>query len=253
MSQQPPDQSQQPPDRSQELPNQSQQPSGTQPQSTGTPPQLAGTPRLSGPYVIHFSPVKEVVERESGRFEFFKQMLAIGLGGIAGLAAIFTDADKVPEEALLKVSLSVFGLCAIAIVIYSGNGISAYANHLRDVKKLADEPEDRQLQSNAAGSEQSILSHARGLFVLSLAASAALILFAGIRLFQTPKVGAEAAMRLARKLVTEQPGSPSPRSLDHFQTVGNDYLITYVTEPNQVKYYVRISRDKNTIEEITPH
>src|SRR5260370_11520971 len=107
-------------------------------------------------HLIHFSPVKEVVEKESGRFEFFKQMLAIGLGGIAGLAAIFTDADKIPEEFYLKAILAIFALSAILVVIASGMGISAYANHLRDVKKLADNTDntkDAALKSNATGSE----------------------------------------------------------------------------------------------------
>lgn len=45
----------------------------------------------TGPHVVHFSHVREVAEKEAGRFEFFKQMLAVGLGGIAGLAAIFTE------------------------------------------------------------------------------------------------------------------------------------------------------------------
>ena len=205
-------------------------------------------------HLVHFSPVKEVVEEESGRFEFFKQMLAIGLGGIAGLAAIFTDADRIPEEFCLKASLAVFAVSAIFIVVFSGMGISAYANHLRDIKNLADNADNTRtagLEANAAGSEGSILLHARIVFVLSLLGAAALILFAGIKLFETPKLGADAAMRLARKIITEQPGSPSPQSLDHFQTNGTDYIVTYVTEPNQVKYTVRINRDKNGAEEIT--
>src|SRR5208282_5855100 len=94
----------------------------------------------NGPHVVHFSEVKETVEFESGRFEFFKQMLAIGLGGIAGLAAIFTDPDKIPVESWRVAMLSLFAVSAIVVVISSADGISTYANHLRDVRRLSREP-----------------------------------------------------------------------------------------------------------------
>lgn len=202
------------------------------------------------PHLIHFSPVKEVVEKESGRFEFFKQMLIVGLGGIAGLAAIFTDADKIPEDLWLKVPLAIFAVCALVVVIASANGISTYANHLRHVKRNADDPTDANLQS-AARSESSILNHARCAMAASWVGAAALITFAGIELFQQPMVGADAAMRTARKMVIDQPGNPSLHALDHFQASGNDYLITYVTDPDQVKYTVRINRETNKVLEIT--
>jgi hypothetical protein len=64
-------------------------------------------------------------------------------------------------------------------------------------------------------------------------------------------VGAEAALSAASKILSEHPGNPSPQTLDHFQTVGSDYLITYVTNPNQIRYTVRVNRDTNAILEIT--
>jgi len=203
-------------------------------------------------HIVHFSPVKEVVERESGRFEFFKQMLTVGLGGLAGLAAIFTDADKIPDDLLLRIPLGLFALCALVVVIACADGISVYANHLRHVKRAEVDPNDRNLQSKLTQSESSILNHAKAAMAASWVAAAALTFFAGVKLYQQPMVGADAAMRTARKFVIDQPGNPSPKALDHFQASGSDYLITYVTDPNGVKYTVRINRETNKLVEITP-
>jgi hypothetical protein len=53
------------------------------------------------------------------------------------------------------------------------------------------------------------------------------------------------------EIVSEQPGNPTPQTLDHFQTIGSDYLVTYVTNPGQVKYSVKVDRNTNSILEIT--
>jgi hypothetical protein len=58
-------------------------------------------------------------------------------------------------------------------------------------------------------------------------------------------------LKAAKEIVSEQPGNPSPQSLDHFQTAGSDYLITYVTNPGQIKYTIRVDRNTNSILEIT--
>lgn len=212
---------------------------------------MSGHTQPTGPHLVHFSDVKEVVEIESGRFEFFKQMLTIGLGGIAGLAAIFTDEGKIPDGAWSKGTLIAFAICAIVVVVWSAMGISTYANHLRDVHKLSLDPNSDDLKRNRDHSEHGILSHARITLLAASAAAMALIIFAGVRLFGAEETGAAAAMGLASKTIRFQPGNPTPTSLDHFQTVGDAYLVTYVTEPNRVQYTVRVKRDKNEVVEIT--
>lgn len=181
-------------------------------------------------------------------------MLAIGLAGIAGLAALFTDPDKIPDEFWQVATLSLFAISALAVVIASTNGISTYANHLQDVKNLSNAPTGanvEQLQKIRDQSGKSILSHAKAALAASWVGAGSLIAFAALMLFGAHAVGAEAAMNVARKIVSEQPGNPSPEMLDHFQTVGDDYLITYVTNPGQLKYMVRVDRRTNSILEIT--
>jgi hypothetical protein len=205
----------------------------------------------TGPHVVHFSAVKEVVEIESGRFEFFKQMIAVGLGGIAGLAAIFTERSKIPDEFLTRSTIIIFAISALVVVGWSAMGISTYANHLRDVDKLARKPEDSVLIKNRKESEEGILHHARVTLIAAFVGALALIAFAGLQLINPHPVGPEAAMETAQRLIRLQPGNPIPKSLDHFQLVGSDYIITYVTDQNK-KYTVKVTTDKNEVSEIRP-
>jgi hypothetical protein len=207
--------------------------------------------RQTGPHVVHFSDVKEVVEIESGRFEFFKQMLTVGLGGIAGLAALFTEQNKIPDEPLAKSMLTIFAISAIVVVIWSAMGISTYANHLRDVERLARDRQSSALKTKRDQSEKGILSHARITLVAASIGAVALIVFAGLKLFSSHPVGPEAAMEIAQRLIRLQPGNPVPKSLEHFQLVGNYYVITYVTAQNQ-NYTVKLTTEKNAVVEITP-
>jgi hypothetical protein len=72
----------------------------------------------------------EEIEAQSGRFEFLKQCLTLGLAGLAGTAALFTDASKLPTLTLTIITLGVFGVALVAITGGSLFGISGYANLL---------------------------------------------------------------------------------------------------------------------------
>jgi len=193
-------------------------------------------PTTAGLHVVHFSDVKEAVEVESGRFEFFKQMLAIGLAGVAGLATIFTDPDRIPDEFWRIAVLSLFAIAAIVVVISSADGISTYANYLREIRRLSRDPANAGLTQSCGEYEKSVLNHASVTLVASWVGAVSLAAFAGLMVFGAHSIGPEAAMRSARKIVGEQPGNPSPETLEHFQTLGVDYLVTYVTNPGEVKY-----------------
>jgi hypothetical protein len=232
---------------------------GTTTDQTGGPGTTAdqtgggrGPPRSPpGPHVIHFTPWKEVAEIEAGRLEFFKQTLTIALAGIGGLAAILVDVNKIPNDWPSKGLLMAFGISAVLLVIASSDGISTYANYLRAVQKASLNPTDGGLRTEQQGSEQSILTHARWAIVLSWIAALILIAFAFWRVVQ-PSAGAEAAMEKAREIVSIQPGNPTLRSLEHFRTVGDDYLITYITDPNQARYTVKVNSHTNSVLEVAP-
>jgi hypothetical protein len=192
-----------------------------------------------------------VAEIEAGRLEFFRQTLTLALAGIGGLAAILVDVNRIPNDLLSKALLIAFGISAVFLVIASSDGISTYANYLRAVQRASKNPRDQDLQTNEQAKERSILNHARCAIVLSWIAAFILIAFALWRVVQ-PSAGVEAAMEQAREIVSKQPGNPSPQSLEHFLTVGDDYLITYMTSPNQVRYTVKINGRTNSVLEITP-
>ena len=59
-------------------------------------------------------------------------------------------------------------------------------------------------------------------------------------------------MKKARQIIAEQPGDPKPNSLDHFESSGSQYIISYMTDPGHVKYTVRINRDNHDIMEVVP-
>lgn len=64
--------------------------------------------------------------------------------------------------------------------------------------------------------------------------------------------GQEAALKAAQEFIHLLPGNPVPTSLTHFQVVGSDYMITFVTNQNSQKYTVKVTGDKNAVSEITP-
>jgi hypothetical protein len=82
---------------------------------------------------VNFTPVKEAVEAQSGRFEFFKQMLTLGLAGIAGAAAILIDSTKIPNDLLSMIAISTFGVALLVTSSASAMGLSTYANFLRAI------------------------------------------------------------------------------------------------------------------------
>ena len=146
--------------------------------------------------------------------------------------------------------LSLFAISAIVVVLVSSDGISVYANHLRNVDRLSRSPNNEEFRQARNTSESGILLHARITLVASWVGAVSLVAFVGLMLFDVHENGVEAAMTAAKKIVSEQPGKPSVQTLDHFQIVGSDYLVTYVTNPGQVKYTVRVDRNTNSILEI---
>jgi hypothetical protein len=209
----------------------------------------------TGPHVVHFSAVKEVVEIESGRFEFFKQMLTMGLAAIAGLAAIFTEPDKIPGELVSRITIVLFAVSAIVVVIWSAMGISTYANHLRDVDNLSRNPDSEDLKKKLAQTGRGMLSHAKVTLVSATVGALALIAFAGAKLFilhpSSANESAEKAIAAANRFVKALPGNPEIAGLDHFQIEGPDYVVTYFSNQDPHKYIVRVGRDSNEVSEAT--
>src|ERR1700722_10057266 len=74
------------------------------------------------------SPLKDTIDANSGRFEFLKQTLTLGLAGIGGVAALFTDPSRVPGDTFSKWGLVLAGGGPVLVVAFAVMGLSAYAN-----------------------------------------------------------------------------------------------------------------------------
>lgn len=87
-------------------------------------------------------PIKDTIDANSGRFEFLKQTLTLGLAGIGGVAALFTDPSRVPSDTFSKWVLVLAGAGLVFVVAFAVMGLSAYANLLTVSAKISRNTKD---------------------------------------------------------------------------------------------------------------
>lgn len=68
--------------------------------------------------------LKAEIDAQSGRFEFLKQSLTLGLAGIAGTAALFTDTSKLPATLWSVITIGFFGVALVLVV--GGGAVRAF-------------------------------------------------------------------------------------------------------------------------------
>lgn len=114
------------------------------------------------------SRIAKAIEALSGRIDFLKQSLTIALAGVAGVAVLFTDPDKVPRSltGIIAICIAALALLAAAAIAYMG--LSAYANALLTLEK----------GQNPQRFRKSVLTHAQGVFVALAVAAIAITVFA---------------------------------------------------------------------------
>jgi hypothetical protein len=159
------------------------------------------------------SAVKDAIDVHSGRFEFFKQTLTLGLAGLAGIAALFTDADRIPTDVASKCIVVVAGLALGVTILFAVMGLSAYANLLNALAREAGLI-SATVQSPRPPSEYSagIIFDAQIVMIALFVAWVSLMSFAGLRLFSKATTNAETALATARTIVGKETGQP-PESL----------------------------------------
>ena len=173
---------------------------------------------MSGTTSVVFSPVKEAIEVQSGRFEFFKQALTLSLAGIAGLAALFADVDKIPSDYWTRLVISLTGIILLATAAASIFGISSYANLLRQIEKETADPDKSKDRYNSTYYKEDIVRHALASFWGLMLTGMALLVFAGLRMLPHPVFGPEAALSLGHRIIVGQLGSGHSIDLDHFES-----------------------------------
>jgi len=186
------------------------------------------------PVEIRFSPVKEAIESQSGRLELLKQALTLGLAGVAGLAALFIDADKVPAGFWIKGLICARGVALLAVAALAICGIGAYANFLRQTETSG---------QNADHYRKWIAHFINACLVALFVAGLLLIAFAATRIFSANALGPETALTTARSFAEKQLTSPAQSLvLDKFASDPADYVVHYVVEPTNVTYVIRVHR-----------
>ncbi len=154
-------------------------------------------------------PVKEAIDAQSGRFEFFKQALTLGSAGIAGLAAILTDDAKIPQTVMRKLLVGGCGILFLATITAAVWGISVYANLLTRLQNENGVAPAAGARRTSATAKASMITHARGVFVTLFLAALALFCYAVVLLVfgsttEKPKDATTLAMiAAAQKTATE--------------------------------------------------
>jgi hypothetical protein len=188
----------------------------------------------TSPVEVKFSPVKEAIEAQSGRLEFLKQALTLGLAGVAGLAALFIDADKVPAGVWIRGVICACGVALLVVAAFAICGIGAYANFLRETETSG---------NNAGHYRRWIANFINACLVALFVAGLLLIAFAAIRIFSANALGPEKALTTARSFAEQQLTSPAQSLvLDKFASDAADYVVNYVVEPTSVIYVIRVHR-----------
>jgi hypothetical protein len=116
--------------------------------------------------------VKNEIDAQSGRFEFFKQAVTLGLAGLAGTAAFFTDTSKIPSDPLTAGAIVVMALMLLWTVGASLMGLSTYANLLKAHANS---------ETTVANLRTSMISHAKQVFVAIGLTATAFAAYAGLQ------------------------------------------------------------------------
>jgi hypothetical protein len=137
--------------------------------------------------------VKNEIDAQSGRFEFFKQALTLGLAGLAGTAAFFTDTSKIPEDGWSIAAIIVMGLALLATVAASLMGLSVYANLLKA----------HSISAAVSGFQASMVRHAQWIFVTIVVVALAFVIYAGLQLANRgeSRITSVEALGIARKAI----------------------------------------------------
>jgi hypothetical protein len=193
-------------------------------------------------------PIKDVIDVNSGRFEFLKQTLTLASAGIAGVAALFTDPTRVPTDTLSKFAIFGAAIGLAIVVAFSIMGLSTYANLLTVTG--SDDPEK---QKNAPLYTAGVRNHARVVILGLTFAFFGIGLFSCHRLFfastmTTPQMAVEAASALVTK-VTNQP--VSGLDFTRLEADNDAYTIIFSLKTINSEASVRLSKKDGSLIRLT--
>jgi hypothetical protein len=192
------------------------------------------------------SPLKDTIDANSGRFEFLKQSLTLGLAGIGGVAALFTDPSRIPSDTLPKWMLVFAGAGLLFVVAFAIMGLSAYANLLTVTAKVPGDKQEVTKYSNG------VRNHARVVIVALFVALIGTVAFAVDRLF-APAATPGGAVAAAADFVAKETKLTTDRIRFAGMTTDNDfYVVTYSVPTIGTDYTVRVAKKDGSLTQVTP-
>jgi hypothetical protein len=193
-------------------------------------------------------PVKSVVDRQSGRFEFFKQTLTLSAAGLAGLAALLIDPTKIPVYLFSRIVVAWCALFLAATLLACLLGISTYSNLL--VIVAADSEQGSSEEPRAERFAVRVVHYARITLIGLLLSGLGLLVFAGSMVLRGPYsiTTAEAALATARALVSKETGQPPERLfLTRMEAKDDALVVTYHAETISSEMAVEISKKDGAV------
>jgi len=223
---------------------------------------LSGARRVD----VEFSPVKESIEAQSGRFEFLKQALTLSSAGLAGFSIFFTEPDRLAGSLLVRIIIILAGLALLFVTGAALSGIGSYANFLRRTETEARAAAIatttnttttafpiRQTKKTAEYYRHDVVMHANfclvGLFITGLILTA----FAGLRIFSPDRLGPEQALHRGREIIKDEVALPEQSiALDSFSSDADGYSVKFVIEPTHVMYLVKLKKSGGNFDIVRP-
>lgn len=190
-------------------------------------------------------PIKDTIDANSGRFEFLKQTLTLGLAGIGGVAALFTDPSRVPSDTFSKSVLVLAGAGLVFVVAFAVMGLSAYANLLTVSAKISRNAKDVEKYSKG------VRDHARVVIIALSVALAGTVTFAVNRLFAPPTTP-EGAVTTAAGFVAQE--TKLTTDLIHFDRMEADsdaYVVTFSVPTTGNGFTVRVAKKDGSVAQAT--
>ncbi|MDT4738437.1 hypothetical protein [Bradyrhizobium sp. WYCCWR 12699] len=185
--------------------------------------------------------IKDTIDANSGRFEFLKQTLTLGLAGIGGVAALFTDPSRVPSDTLSKWVLVLAGAGLLFVVAFAVMGLSAYANLLTVTAKVPQNPDDVDKYSKG------VRGHARVVIIALSLALAGTVTFAVNRLF-APATTPDGALTTAAGFVAKETGLTSDRiHFDKIETDSDAYVVMFTVPTTGNAFTVRVAKKDGAV------
>lgn len=181
------------------------------------------------------SELKNTIDSQSGRFEFLKQCLTLGSAGLAGVAAVFSDPEKIPSGSGARFLVCLIGISLISTVGFALFGISSYANLLRlKTRQVTQEDVDKGYTPDNL--EKNITGQAKGVMFSLFIACGLLFGFAAKQVIWQNTADIEDAVTSALKFVkTNIPENGLGARFVKLQSLSNSYIIVFQL-PNNGKY-----------------